>query len=87
MRAGKAYINIEFVDIYRQRKRAQDLSNKYKLREENIILVTMGESTREIRQAELYDIRDRQIMGFRGEKAITSAIIEVSAKMKIKFIS
>ncbi|MBL6829695.1 MAG: GldG family protein [Puniceicoccaceae bacterium] len=80
MKEGKAYINIEFVDIYRQRKRAQDLSNKYKLRQENIILVTMGERSREIRQAELYEVADNQIVGFRGEKAITSAIIDVSAK-------
>ena len=80
MKEGKAYINIEFVDIYRQRKRAQDLSNQYKLTQENIILIAMGERTREIRQAELYEVRDNQISGFRGEKVITSAIIDVSAK-------
>ena len=45
MKEGKAYINVEFVDIYRQRKRAQDLSNKYKLTQENIILIAMGERT------------------------------------------
>ena len=27
MRDGKAYVNVEFVDIYRQRKRAQELAN------------------------------------------------------------
>ena len=80
MKEGKAYINIEFLDIYQQRKRAQDLSNKYKLTQENIILIAMGERTREIRQAELYEVADNQITGFRGEKAITSAIIDVSAK-------
>ena len=40
----------------------------------------MGERSREIRQAELYEVADNQIVGFRGEKAITSAIIDVSAK-------
>ena len=80
MKEGKAYINIEFLDIYQQRKRAQDLSNKYKLTQENIILIAMGERTREIRQAELYEVADNQITGFRGEKVITSAIIDVSAK-------
>lgn len=80
MKEGKAYINIEFLDIYQQRKRAQDLRNKYKLTQENIILIAMGERTREIRQAELYEVADNQITGFRGEKVITSAIIDVSAK-------
>lgn len=80
MKVGKAYINIEFLDIYQQRKRAQDLRNKYKLTQENIILIAMGERTREIRQAELYEVADNQITGFRGEKVITSAIIDVSAK-------
>ena len=80
MKEGKAYINIEFLDIYQQRKRAQDLRNKYKLTQENIILIAMGERRREIRQAELYEVADNQITGFRGEKVITSAIIDVSAK-------
>ncbi|WPJ94466.1 GldG family protein [Coraliomargarita algicola] len=80
MHEGKAYINIEFVDIYRQRKRAQELANKYNLTQENIILVAMGERTREIRQADLYEVENNQIAGFRGEKAITSAIIDVSSK-------
>ncbi|MGZ0657240.1 GldG family protein [Coraliomargarita sp. W4R53] len=84
MHEGKAYINIEFVDIYRQRKRAQELSNKYNLTQENIILVAMGERTREIRQADLYEVEDNKIAGFRGEKAITSAIIDVSSKKEDK---
>ncbi len=81
---GKSYITIEFVDIYRQRKRAQDLANKYNLTQENIILVAMGDRTREIRQADLYEVENNQIAGFRGEKAITSAIIDVSSKEEDK---
>ena len=77
---GKPHIKIEYVDIYRQRKRAQDLANKYNLTQENIILVAMGERTKEIRQGDLYEVEGEQIIGFRGEKAITSAIIDVSSK-------
>jgi ABC-type uncharacterized transport system involved in gliding motility auxiliary subunit len=79
MKDGKPYITIEFVDIYRQRKRAQELANKYNLTQENLILVVMGDRTREIRQADLYEVENNQIAGFRGEKVITSAIIDVSA--------
>jgi ABC-type uncharacterized transport system involved in gliding motility auxiliary subunit len=84
MKDGSAYINVEFVDIYRQRKRAQELANKYNLTQENIILVAMGERTREIRQADLYEVENNEIAGFRGEKAITSAIIDVSSKEEDK---
>lgn len=77
---GKNTIEVEFVDIYRQRKRAQELANVYKLTQENIILVARGEHTREIRQADLYEVQDNEIAGFRGEKALTSAIIEVASE-------
>lgn len=77
---GKAHIKIEYVDIYRQRKRANELATKYNLTQENIILVTMGERTKEVRQGDLYEVEGEHIIGFRGEKAITSAIIDVSSK-------
>jgi len=80
MRDGVSYVDIEFVDIYRQRKRAQDLSNIYKLTQENVILVAMEDRTREIRQGDLFEVKNEEIKGFRGEKAITSAIIDVSSK-------
>ncbi|MGJ8637935.1 MAG: GldG family protein [Opitutaceae bacterium] len=88
MRDGTAYVNIEFVDIYRQRKRAQELANAYKLTQENVILVAMGERKKEIRQGELFEVSNEQIQGFRGEKAITSAIIDVTSKKtdKIYFL-
>lgn len=76
---GKAHIKIEYVDIYRQRKRANELATKYNLTQENIILVAMGDRTKEVRQGELYEVEGEHIIGFRGEKAITSAIIDVSS--------
>lgn len=78
IRDGTRFIEVEFVDIYRQRKRAQDLANRFKLNQENVILVARGQRTREVRQADLYEVRNQQIQGFRGEKAITSAIIDVA---------
>ncbi|MGB0415545.1 MAG: GldG family protein [Coraliomargarita sp.] len=78
-RNGQSFINVEFVDIYRQRKRAQEIAQRYKLTQENVILVASGDRTREIRQAELYENDGENITGFRGESAFTSAILEVSA--------
>lgn len=88
MRDGVPYINVEFVDIYRQRKRAQELANTYKLTQENVILIASGERTREIRQADLYEVSEGEIQGFRGENAFTSAILDVSSTktQKIYFL-
>ena len=80
MRGGEAFIRIEFVDIYRQRNRAQELANKYNLTQENVILVASGDRKKEIRQADLYEIENNEIRGFRGETAITSAIINVASE-------
>ena len=81
---GEQLLQIELVDIYRQRKRAQELANQYNLTQENIILIAQGERKREIRQGDLYEVADGEIRGFRGEKAITSAIIDVSSKEEDK---
>ena len=48
MREGKKLITVEFVDIYRQRKRAQELATKYDLTKENTILVASEDKYREI---------------------------------------
>jgi ABC-type uncharacterized transport system involved in gliding motility auxiliary subunit len=77
---GENLVEVEFVDIYRQRKRAQELANIYKLTQENIILVARGDRKREIRQGDLFEVENEQIAGFRGEKAITSAIIDVASE-------
>ena len=79
-RNGQAFINVEFVDIYRQRKRAQEIAQQYKLTQENVILVASGDRSREIRQAELYENDGENITGFRGESAFTAAILEVSSR-------
>lgn len=80
MRDGKAYISIEFVDIYRQRKRARELATNYNLSKENTILVVSGDRVREISQVGLYAYDDGKIRGFRGEQIFTSAILDVSTK-------
>ena len=76
---NKAMIEVEYVDIYQQRARAQELANQYDLTQENLILVTSGERKKEIRQGDLYEVEGETIVGFRGEAAITSGILEVAS--------
>lgn len=88
LRDGKAYITVEFVDIYRQRKRAQELATNYNLTKENAIIITSGDKVREISQVGLYEYDNGKTRGFRGEQIFTSAILDVSTKKpeKIYFL-
>lgn len=78
-RNGKPYIIVEFVDIYRQRIRAQELASKYNLTQENVILVTSGDKVRQINTGDLYEYPDENARSFRGERLFTSAILAVSS--------
>jgi hypothetical protein len=88
MRDGKSYISVEFVDIYRQRKRAQELATNYNLTKENAIIIASGDKVREISQVGLYEYDNGRTRGFRGEQIFTSAILDVSSKKteKIYFL-
>lgn len=88
MSGGKDLITVEFVDIYRQRRRAQELATKYDLTKENTILVASRDKYREVSLVGLYEYDDGKTRGFRGEQLITSSILEVSNKeaQKIYFL-
>ncbi len=87
-RNGKAYISVEFVDIYRQRVRAQELASKYKLTQENVILVISGNKVQQISIGDLYEYPEEDARNFRGEQLFTSAILAVSSQQlqKIYFL-
>ena len=88
IRGGTPYIDIEFVDIYRQRVRAQELAARYNLTQENSILVASGDRVSLIDTADLYEYSGEEARNFRGEQLFTSAILEVSSKkaQKIYFL-
>lgn len=77
---GKSFLTIEYVDPYRQRSKVQSIYNKFKIKEENILLVVQEDRFQIIRQADLYSVKDNAISGFKGENAITSGIINVNSK-------
>ena len=79
-RDGERMLKVEYIDPFRQRSKAQAIYNKYKISDENILLVTQDERFQIIRQADLYAVKDNAINGFKGENALTSAIINVNSK-------
>lgn len=77
---GKRLLSIEYLDPFRQRSKVQNIYNKFKIKEENILLIVQEERFQIVRQADLYSIKNNEIIGFKGERAITSGIINVNSK-------
>ncbi len=86
---GEQMIQVEFVDIYQQRSRAAELANRFDLQRENAIIVASGDNHLEIMGPELYDVKDGEVRGFRGEQVFTSAMLDVSRsdRQKIYFLA
>lgn len=85
---GEKLVTVEFVDIYKQRKRAQELQNIYDITKNDQIIVASGDRSHNILLDELYDYDDGIKRGFSGERAFTSALLDVSAEttQKIYFL-
>lgn len=78
IQGDQTMIRVEFVDIYRQRKRAQELKEKYNIAQDNIILVASETKGRTIQLSELYTEDDGMRRAFAGERAVTSAIVSIA---------
>ena len=55
-RDGERMLKVEYIDPFRQRSKAEAIYNKYKISDENILLVTQDDQ-RIIRQADLYAVK------------------------------
>lgn len=75
--AADATLEVEFVDLYKERSRARELKATYGLDRPNSIIVAAGDTAREISPDQLYTFNEGQISGFRGESAFLSAILDV----------
>lgn len=70
-------LQVEFVDLYKERSRARELKATYGLERPNSIIVTANDAVREIPPDQLYTFNEGRISGFRGESAFLSAILDV----------
>ena len=78
-RGSRAMITVEYVDLFQQRSRAQELKSDYGLDSENAILVVSEERQTLVNWTHLYaQNEDGEIYGFSGEQVFTSAVMEVS---------
>lgn len=71
-------ITVEWVDLFKDIERARELSTQYGFEQKNMILVRGPERTRVLSPTDLFDFEGMEATAFKGEQAITSAILEVS---------
>ncbi len=78
-------IEVRFIDIYQQRREADRLG----IDQPNIVLLICGEQRQRVSLGDIYGVKDREKTDFRGEQAITAAILSVSnpSRKKIYFLT
>jgi hypothetical protein len=77
-------ITTETLDVYQNRKKSEELG----IESANILVLISGDQRRVVAHDELYTFKNKVRDAFRGEQALTAAILEVSepVKQKIYFL-
>jgi len=86
---GKKWIQVENVDIFQQRAKAQELREKYNVKDiSTAMVVAQGERFRLIPVKDLYEWKDGSATAFLGERVIASALLDVASRKaeKVYFI-
>lgn len=78
-------VSAKFIDVYQQRRQAEQLG----IDQPNVVLLICGETRQRLLIKDFYDVEDREMKSFRGEQALTSAILSVSnpTRKKIYFLT
>jgi hypothetical protein len=71
-------IDVEFLNVYQQRRRAEMLG----VEEPNIVLFLAGEKRKAVFANDLYKTENRQTGELQGEKAFMAAILDVSSNQR-----
>lgn len=78
------FVRVEYVNVYQQKKRAQELAHAYNLSREYAIIVASELGYRQLFPGDLYKAEKGRPKLFIGEQALTAAIIEVSTQSQPK---
>lgn len=82
--AGAGQVRVHFIDVFLRRREAEALG----LENPNVVVARSSDRSRTVPASELYRTADRRRAAFRGEAALTAAILDVSSpdKKKIYFV-
>lgn len=75
---GQGQLTVEHLDYYRQTNRALAIKKMNSIDANTVVLLAKGERSINIQPADLFEIKDQKIVGFKGEQAITSALIRLT---------
>ena len=86
---GKKKIEIEVVDVLKERKRADYLARTYGIDQQDVVLVICEDRQHRLILSDIIEMKNGQISAFKGERAFTSALIDVSNtdRQKVFFIA
>jgi ABC-type uncharacterized transport system involved in gliding motility auxiliary subunit len=72
-------LSVEYVDLDKDPTRAAELRRDYNVSERNVVLAVSEDRVRVIDPNDLLEFEELKPINFKGEQALTSALIEVSA--------
>ena len=78
-RMGSGPIQAEFINVYQQRRLAQELVEEFGINRPNIIIIASKNKHRVITPEEVYSTENLERTAFRGEQVFTSALLDVSS--------
>jgi hypothetical protein len=91
--AGTGKVEVEMIDPFKNLSRARELMAQYKFGNENVVvvdyqghskLVNASDMAQYDTSGEMYGQEQPKLIGFKGEQALTSAILEVSEEKQNK---
>jgi ABC-type uncharacterized transport system involved in gliding motility auxiliary subunit len=90
--AAKGNMDVEFIDPYKNLSRAKELMTQYKFGNENVVIVDYQGHSKLVNAADMAEYDDSgemtgqppKLRAFKGEQALTSAILEVSEEKQNK---
>ncbi len=90
--ASKKKVEVETVDVYRDLTRAREITNKFKLTNENVVVLVYGDRTKVVTANDMADYdfsgamsgQPPRLRAFKGEQALTGALIGLTQETQSK---
>ena len=76
-KAGKGPIEAEYINVFQQTRRAQELADEFGINQPNLIIFATENKHRIITPDEVYKMEEMEKTAFRGEQIFTSAMLDV----------
>ena len=78
-RQGRPLLEVQFHNVYRQRRDAEILQERFGISEPNFVIFASGDRVRLVDPGDLYQMIGKERSSFQGERVFTSAILDVSS--------